>query len=235
MSSFDQRMDDLHAVLYAAKVDRPAFFGMSEGGPISLLFAATHPSAFIHWSCTASRHGFLEELPDYPWGFTAEEKAEHLQAIENHWGEGALAELFFGEIADIPGFRELYGRYQRVSASPTMAAWLWQSLLEIDVRGILVRSASHFRVGQAERPIRSDRRGDGLGGCDSRSADQDPAERTTLPVDDAVGAAVLDFVCGTSSLAVDERMVNTVVGLILSVPPSSQCGGDVGGAGAPCP
>ena len=48
----DERMDDLHAVLDAAKVDRLAFFGMSEGGPMSLLFAATYrriQNAFIHW------------------------------------------------------------------------------------------------------------------------------------------------------------------------------------------
>lgn len=37
----DERMDDLHAVLDATNVDRPAFLGMSEGGPMSLLFAAT--------------------------------------------------------------------------------------------------------------------------------------------------------------------------------------------------
>ena len=39
----DERMDDLRAVLDAAEVDRPALFGMSEGGPMSLLLAATYP------------------------------------------------------------------------------------------------------------------------------------------------------------------------------------------------
>jgi hypothetical protein len=34
---------------------------------------------------------FSQELPDCPWGFTAKEKADHLDAIESHWGEGALA------------------------------------------------------------------------------------------------------------------------------------------------
>ena len=52
-------------------------------------------------------------------------RALHLEDIESHWGEGALAEVFFGDaIADIPGFRDYYGRYQRMSASPTMASWL---------------------------------------------------------------------------------------------------------------
>ena len=133
----DERMDDLHAVLDAADVDRPALFGQSEGGPMSLLFAATYPERVQSLVIYGAMARFSSELPDHPWGFTAEEKALHLEDIESHWGEGALAELFFNEIADIPGFRDYYGRYQRTSASPTMAAWLWKALLEIDVRGVL--------------------------------------------------------------------------------------------------
>ena len=155
---------------------------------------------------------FSQELPDYPWGFTAEEKAEHLEAIENHWGEGALAELFFGELADIPGFRDLYGRYQRVSASPTMAAWLWQALLEIDVRGILgsIRAPTLVLARPNDRVAP-------LEGATALAAAIPGAQFKTLPegphslVDDAVGSAVLDFVCGTSGAAVDERVVKTVL------------------------
>jgi len=208
----DERMDDLHAVLDDAKADRPAFFGMSEGGPMSLLFAATYPQRVHSLVMYGVAARFSQELPDYPWGFTAEEMAEHLEAIESHWGEGALAELFFGEIADIPGFRELYGRYQRVSASPTMAAWLWQALLEIDVRGIL--GSIHAPTLVLARP--NDRIAP-LEAATALAAAIPGAQIKALPegphslVDDAVGSAVLDFVCGTSSLAVDDRMVKTVL------------------------
>ena len=208
----DERMDDLRAVFEAANVDRAALFGMSEGGPMSLLFAATYPErvqSLVMYSAVAR---FSQELPDYPWGFTAKEKAEHLEAIENHWGEGALVELFFGEIADIPGFRDLYGRYQRVSASPTMAAWLWRALLEIDVRGIL---------GSIRAPTlvlaRPDDRVAPLGGATAMAAAIPGAQLKTLPegphslLDDVVGSAILDFVCGTSSAAVDERVFKTVL------------------------
>ena len=208
----DERMDDLHAVLDAAKVDRPALFGMSEGGPMSLLFAATHPERVHSLVMYGVAARFSQELPDYPWGFTAEEKAEHLESIESHWGEGALAELFFGEIADIPGFRDLYGRYQRVSASPTMAAWLWQALLEIDVRGILgsIRAPTLVLARPNDRiaPVE---------GATALAAAIPGAQFKTLPegphslVDDVVGSAVLDFVCGTSTVAVDERVVKTVL------------------------
>jgi hypothetical protein len=65
---------------------------------------------------------FSPDAPDYLWGQNRAQLAE-LQDVENHWGGGALADFFFGELADIPGFRDLYGRLQRTSASPTMA-WM---------------------------------------------------------------------------------------------------------------
>ena len=104
----DERMDDLHAVLDAAEVDRPALFGMSEGGPMSILFAATYPERVHSLATYGAAARFSQDPPGHPWGFTAQDKATHLDAIESQWGEGALAELFFGEdIADIPGFRDL--------------------------------------------------------------------------------------------------------------------------------
>jgi pimeloyl-ACP methyl ester carboxylesterase len=208
----DERMDDLHAVLDAAKVDRPALFGMSEGGPMSLLFAATYPERVHSLVMYGVSARFSQELPDYPWGFTAEEKAGHLQAIENHWGEGALAELFFGDFADIPGFRDLYGRYQRVSASPTMAAWLWQALMEIDVRGILgsIRAPTLIlaRPGDRMAPLEGAR---GLAAAIPGSHFKTLPEGPHALVDDAVGSAILDFVCGSSSTGVDERVVKTAL------------------------
>ena len=208
----DERMDDLHAVLDAAEVDRPALFGMSEGGPMSLLFAATYPERVQSLVMYGTMARFSQELPDHPWGFTAEEKATHLEAIESHWGEGALADLFFGEIADIPGFRDLYGRYQRTSASPTMAAWLWQALLEIDVRGILgsIRAPTLVlaRLGDRVAPFE---------GAAALAAAIPGAEFKALPagphglIDDAIGSAILDFVTGRPSAALDERVLKTVL------------------------
>jgi hypothetical protein len=66
---------------------------------------------------------FSQELPDHPWGFTAEEKAVHLEDIEGHWGERALVEVFFGAIADIPGFRDVYGAVNgQVSSTESLSA-----------------------------------------------------------------------------------------------------------------
>ncbi|MGA7055439.1 MAG: adenylate/guanylate cyclase domain-containing protein, partial [Mycobacterium sp.] len=208
----DERMDDLRAVLDAANVDRAAFFGQSEGGPMSLLFAATYPERVESLMMYGTMARFSQELPDHPWGFTAEEMAVHLEDIESHWGEGALAELFFNEIADIPGFRDYYGRYQRTSASPTMASWLWQALLELDVRGVLgsVRAPSLVlaRAGDRMAPI---------DGAAALAAAIPGAEFKTLApgphglIDDTLASAILDFVTGRPSVAVDERVLKTVL------------------------
>ena len=41
--TLEERMDDVRAVMDAVGSERAALFGISEGGPMSLLFAATHP------------------------------------------------------------------------------------------------------------------------------------------------------------------------------------------------
>lgn len=133
----DERMDDLRAVMDAAEVDRAALFGASEGGPMSLLFAASFPErvASLVLYGTASR--FSCDPPSFPWGFTPSEIEAQLAEIDERWGEGALIRLFLGPLAEIDGVPELYGRMQRQGASPTMATYLWQALMEIDVREVL--------------------------------------------------------------------------------------------------
>jgi pimeloyl-ACP methyl ester carboxylesterase len=208
----DERMDDLHAVLDATEVDRPVLFGISEGGPMSVLFAATYPERVRSLVMYGTMARFSQQLPDHPWGFTAEEKTAHLEDIDNHWGEGAMAEVFFGAVADIPGFRDLYGKYQRTSASPTMASWLWQALMEIDVRAILgsVRAPTLVlgRVGDRVAPV---------DGAAAMAAAIPGAKFKALPpgphglMDDALSSAILDFATVGRNIAIDERVLQTVL------------------------
>jgi pimeloyl-ACP methyl ester carboxylesterase len=61
--TLEQRMEDLHAVLDAAGAARPVLLGISEGGPMSLLFAATYPervSGLILYGTLAA--GLLDPL-----------------------------------------------------------------------------------------------------------------------------------------------------------------------------
>ncbi len=126
----DERMDDLHAVMDAVGSDTAAFFGVSEGGPMSILFAATYPERVQSLALYGTMMRFSPELPDHPWGWTAEQSQAMAEEIETSWGEGALVDKFFGPIADIPGFREIYGRHAAAGASPAMALMLLHALVE---------------------------------------------------------------------------------------------------------
>jgi pimeloyl-ACP methyl ester carboxylesterase len=86
-------MDDLHAVLDAAEAECPAIFGISEGGPMSILFAATYPERVQSLVLYGTLPRFSPEPPDYPWGFTAEQTAAVRDEIETRWGDGAMARL----------------------------------------------------------------------------------------------------------------------------------------------
>ena len=69
---FEDRMDDITAVLSATHVDRTALFGFSEGGALASLFAATHPervSALVLYAANAK----CTQTEDYPWGYTPEQ------------------------------------------------------------------------------------------------------------------------------------------------------------------
>jgi pimeloyl-ACP methyl ester carboxylesterase len=68
--TLDERMDDLNAVLAAADVDRPALLGVSEGGPMTILFAATYPERVRSLVLYGTAARFTQELPDFPWGMT---------------------------------------------------------------------------------------------------------------------------------------------------------------------
>jgi pimeloyl-ACP methyl ester carboxylesterase/class 3 adenylate cyclase len=208
----DERMDDLHAVMDAAGADSPSLFGVSEGGPMSILFAATYPERARSLILYGTLPRFTPEPPDFPWGFNSDQAAAYHQEVETRWGEGALADAFFGSIADVPGFREMYGRIQRASASPMMASMLWQAVSEIDVRPVLqtIRTPTLVlgRRGDVVAPIEA---------AAALAAAIPDAQFQELPpgphglFDDAMASAILDFVCDTTPEEVGERVLATVM------------------------
>ena len=137
--TLEERIDDVRAVMDAAGSERAALLGVSEGGPMSALFAATHPDR----AAALVLHGAMArttEAPDYPWASPAEALREATaEFIAPYWGrdpEGILT-LFGPSIAEDPHAQEAIARLERHAASPAMVRQIFEMFLDIDVREVL--------------------------------------------------------------------------------------------------
>src|SRR5437667_2990014 len=92
--TLEQRMDDVRAVMDAAGSERAALLGVSEGGPMSPLFAATHPErtrALLLCGAEVKE----ERTDDWPWGeATRAEFEEAMPTIGERWGKGLALGYF---------------------------------------------------------------------------------------------------------------------------------------------
>jgi len=134
--TLDDRVDDLKAVMEAVGSERAAFFGVSEGGPMSLLFSASHPertTALVLYGASPK----FSAAADWDWGWSAQEITERLAEIEQGWGDAALIDLFAPGQVDNEGIQYAWGRYQRTGASPAMGRAVYEALCELDCREIL--------------------------------------------------------------------------------------------------
>jgi pimeloyl-ACP methyl ester carboxylesterase/class 3 adenylate cyclase len=137
--TLEQRIDDVRAVMDAAGSDRAALFGISEGGPMSVLFAATHPDRVAALVLHGAM-GRTTEAPDYPWASPAEALRESAtEFIAPYWGQNAegMIELFAPSLADDPQMLEFTARIERSAASPAMVQQIFEMFLDIDVRAVL--------------------------------------------------------------------------------------------------
>jgi pimeloyl-ACP methyl ester carboxylesterase len=137
--TLELRIDDVRAVMDAAGSEQAALFGISEGGPMSALFAATHPdrvTALVLYGAM----GRTTEAPDYPWASPAEALRESAaEFIAPYWGQQAegMVELFAPSFAGDPKAVEFTARMERSAASPAMIQQIFDMFLDIDVRAVL--------------------------------------------------------------------------------------------------
>jgi pimeloyl-ACP methyl ester carboxylesterase len=136
-ATLEDRMDDVRAVMEAAGSTRAAVYGISEGGPMSMLFAATYPDrtrALILYGSYPRRLA----APDYPWGPDAVSWQKYAEDLERHWGTDAFdIELRWPSHADDPQARAWWVETRRRSMSPGAARALAEMNAKIDVRHVL--------------------------------------------------------------------------------------------------
>jgi pimeloyl-ACP methyl ester carboxylesterase len=135
--TLEQRMDDVRTVMDAADVDRAALWGISEGGPMSILFAATYPDRTAALVLQGS-FARIAQAPDQPFGYSPEASETIIAAFEEQWGTGGvLANHYFPSAADDPAMRERFARWERNGASPSAMVAVLEMINAIDVRSIL--------------------------------------------------------------------------------------------------
>ncbi|WP_197501992.1 adenylate/guanylate cyclase domain-containing protein [Mycobacterium sp. 1164985.4] len=133
--SLDERMDDVIAVLDAVGSERATIVGVSEGGPIGAIFAASHPERverLIIYGAFVCR----PDRADAPGSARSVDRWKNAETLADHWGEGRLVELFAPSV-DTPTMRRAAGLLERVSMSPAMARANTAANWNIDIRPVL--------------------------------------------------------------------------------------------------
>jgi pimeloyl-ACP methyl ester carboxylesterase len=135
--TLEERMDDVRAVMDAVGSERAALIGESEGGPMSMLFAASFPERTVALLlCGAEVKE--DKTDDWPWGeSTREEFEESMAALSERWGSRpASLKVFVPSRDDDPAVLDWYLRLKLQSASPAAAEAFMRMAHDIDVRDV---------------------------------------------------------------------------------------------------
>ena len=139
----EQWVDDIKTVLDAVGSERPAVFGVSAGGAVAILFAATHPSRTGPLILYGASPRLLTDGTDtYPSTLTSTQFEAFVEDLEAGWGSGKAISVFCPSVAGDCEIRSHFGQYERRSASPGAASAYLRTFGRIDVRLAL----GHIRV-----------------------------------------------------------------------------------------
>jgi hypothetical protein len=129
-------MDDVRAVMEAVGSERAAVFGMSEGGQMAMLFAATYPERTVALAVYAT---FAKRVwsPDYPWAPTPQERQRWMDLLKADWGGKTDLDTLAPSVARDAAFTTWWGTYLRLGASPGSAQSLARFNTQTDVRAVL--------------------------------------------------------------------------------------------------
>jgi class 3 adenylate cyclase len=211
--SLDERMDDVRAVLDAAGSKRATLFGVSEGGPISALFAASHPERteglIVYGSIVCSPYD-AEAPAAERWAASL----EHVRGTIDRWGEGETVGWAAPSI-DSPVTRRAWGLCERAAMSPAMArANMAANIEKIDVRPVL----PSVRVPTLVLHRRDDFIPIGQGRYyaehipGARMVELEGSDHSPFVGDvDAIVGEVEEFVTGTRAVHASDRVLATVL------------------------
>jgi pimeloyl-ACP methyl ester carboxylesterase len=136
--TLEERMDDVRAVLDAVGSERAALIGESEGGPMSMLFAAAHPERTLALILAGAE--VKEDITDdWPWGESTREDFEaSMKTVAERWSRPTQSlTIFLPSRGDDPRLLEWFTRLKVQSASPAAAEAFMRMAHDIDVREVV--------------------------------------------------------------------------------------------------
>ena len=131
LPGLEQRIDDLRAVMDAVGMEQAALLGMSEGGSMMALFAATYPERCNALVLYGSFTRFTSWLP------TEEALAGFLGYIDQAWGSGGTVSFLHPRLRMTRRLQQWQGRFERLGASPAAATALMRMNSQIDISDIV--------------------------------------------------------------------------------------------------
>lgn len=136
LPTLEERMDDLVAVLDAAGSERSFLFGISESGPMCILFAATYPERTAGLLlCNTFATNMRSE--DHPWAMSHEAWDQLQQLVDESWGTGITARIFAPSRADDEAFVRSWARFERRAVSKGAMRKIFGMISDTDVRRVL--------------------------------------------------------------------------------------------------
>jgi len=131
--TLEERISDVHAVMDAVGSQRANIYGWSEGGQMSIMFAATYPER----TASLILYGTYASLRNEPWFLSEKLFSIFLKEIGTHWGEGVLPRLYAPSVAKDPAMVQWFAKIERAGASPGAILSFFRANYENDVGNIL--------------------------------------------------------------------------------------------------
>lgn len=134
LPDLETRMHDVLAVMDAVESQRAVLCGYSEGGPMAILMAATHPervSSLILYGSYAKRI----RAEGYPWAPTGEERHQYTDWLVGAWDWEA--DLLRRCPSGDPAMQRWWAHRMRAAATPSTVRALMDMNSAVDVRDVL--------------------------------------------------------------------------------------------------
>jgi class 3 adenylate cyclase len=225
--TLEERLGDIRAVMDSAGSQRATVYGWSEGGPASLMFAATYPER----TSSLVLFGTFASIKDPPWSKPADEWEEMILSWEPRWGEGILLERNAPSVWGNKTICQIVGRWERATATPGSIVSLMRTNYALDVRHVLpsirVPALILHRVGDSLVPFECGRQiAQNIPGA--KLIEMPGTDHSILDIDtqDFVADQIEEFVTGQRHARDIDRALATVMftDIVSSTQHASQMG-----------